>query len=91
MHILGGSISFLCGLRDLTGMFACSRKEENRKARIWKEYLGKEEWKSYQLARADFYMETERMESIPQEDQELLAYLKDTGREQNRIVLFSWL
>ena len=82
-HILGGSISFLCGLRDLTGMFACSRKEENRKARIWKEYLGEEEWKSYQLARADFYMETERMESIPQEDQELLDYLSDTGREQN--------
>lgn len=71
-HILGNSHTCLCGLRDLTGLFACAKKEENRKARIWKECLGSSEWKFYCMARMDYYLETERKNAVLQEDLELL-------------------
>ena len=61
---LGGSVTFLCGFRDLTGLFACTKAEENRKARIWKTKLGEQEWKIYQLARMDYYVETERQDAF---------------------------
>lgn len=77
-HMLGGSCTFLCGLRDLSGLFACTKKEENRKARIWKECLGPEEWQCYQLARMDYYLETGRKESIREEDQALLEEKEGT-------------
>ncbi|MGN1191877.1 MAG: LuxR C-terminal-related transcriptional regulator [Dorea sp.] len=76
-NILGNSHTYLCGLRDLSKLFACPRREENRKARIWKERLGAEEWKCYQLARIDYYMETERKDTISAEDWELLLMLED--------------
>lgn len=71
-NMTGNSCTCLCGLRDLSGLFACTKKEENRKARIWKEYLGTEEWQCYQLARIDYYLETERGNSIREEDRVLL-------------------
>lgn len=71
-QIPGSSFSCLCGLRDLSGLFACTKKEENRKAGIWKECLGPEEWKYYQLARMDYYLETERKDAISEEDWMLL-------------------
>lgn len=70
--MMGKGFSFLCGARDLTGLFACSRKEENRKARIWKEYLGEEEWTAYRLARLEYYLETERADAVPADDLNLL-------------------
>lgn len=70
--MLGGSLTFLCGLRDLSGLFACTKKEENRKARVWKECLGDMEWRGYQFARMDYYLETERGSAFRAEDQELL-------------------
>ncbi|MGN0294302.1 MAG: hypothetical protein ACI4D3_09900, partial [Lachnospiraceae bacterium] len=71
-NMTGNSCTCLCGLRDLSGLFACTKKEENRKARIWREYLGTEEWQCYQLARIDYYLETERGDSIREEDRALL-------------------
>lgn len=71
-QILGGSVTYLCGLRDLSGMFACTKKEENLRGNLWKTSFGETEWKCYQLARMDFYLETERKEDISDEDWELL-------------------
>lgn len=71
-NVLGNSVTFLCGLRDLSGLFACSKKEENRQARVWKECLGEEEWRCYQLARLDYYLETERLGMISEADMNLL-------------------
>lgn len=71
-HLLGNSTTYLCGIRDLSGMFACTKKEENQKARLWKRFLGETEWKCYQLARMDYYLETERKDSILEEDWNLL-------------------
>lgn len=71
-HMLGGGHTYLCGIRDLTGLFACSKKEENRKAKLWKARFGDKEWKYYQFARLDYYLETERQKSLRKEDYELL-------------------
>lgn len=70
--MLGEGFSFLCGARDLTALFSCSRKEENRLARLWGECLGEGEYIAYRLARLEYYLETERKEAIPEEDLELL-------------------
>ena len=35
-HLLGNSVTYLCGIRDLSGLFACSKKEENKKIIISK-------------------------------------------------------
>lgn len=56
-NILGGSDSYLCGLRDLSELFAWPRKEENRKMRIWKENLDVQAQEWYQLARQEYYIE----------------------------------
>lgn len=63
-NVIGNSCTYLCGLRDLAGMFACTRKEENRRAKIWQTAFGEMEWKCYQLARLDYYLETQRVEAI---------------------------
>ena len=79
--IPGKSFSCLNGMRDLAGLFACAKKEENRKAKIWKEYLDEEAWTLYQLARTEYYLETERGDSILEEDQELLCRIaKEKGK-----------
>ena len=74
-QVLGGSVSYLCGVRDLTELFACSRKDENHKARIWRNYLKDSEQMVYQLARIEYYYETEREQALGQEDWKLLDYL----------------
>lgn len=71
-QMFGNSVTYLCGIRDLSGLFACSVKEEKRKARLWKKAFGENEWKGYQLARMDYYLETERKDFIPEEDWDLM-------------------
>ncbi|MDD7390319.1 MAG: LuxR C-terminal-related transcriptional regulator [Lachnospiraceae bacterium] len=85
-NMAGNSCTALCGLRDLSGLFACTKKEENRKARLWKEYLGHEEWQYYQLARIDYYLETERRDSIREEDWALLEEKGNFGTCRMQLV-----
>lgn len=79
-HILGNSVTYLCGIRDLSGMFACTQKEENRRGRLWKDAFGETEWKCYQLARIDYYLETDRKDSVGEEDWNLLR--EKNGKEE---------
>ena len=81
-HVLGYSHTYLCGLRDLTGLFACLKKEENQNARIWKTFLGPEEWKCYQLAKIDYYLETERQDKISEEEWKAL-YIERSASQEN--------
>lgn len=74
-EILGSSHTYLCGMRDLSGLFACTKKEENRKAHIWKNVLGEQEWRAYCLARVNYYLETNRRKSLLEEDVELLSQI----------------
>ena len=76
-HILGGSFTFLCGLRDLSGLFVGGRKAERKQAELWKNSLGPEEWKAYQFARMEFYLETKQRDRIPDEDWKLLLTLEE--------------
>lgn len=71
-NILGGSFSYLCGLRDLSGMFASSKKEESAKAHIWQESLGEEEWQAYCQAKMIYYLETGRWDAVKEEEKALL-------------------
>lgn len=67
-QMLGSSVSYLCGVRDLSGLFACTTKEEKRQARLWKMAFGEKEWKCYRLARMDYYLEIQQKDSIPEKD-----------------------
>ena len=71
-NMIGNSCTYLCGFRDLSGMFACTKKEEARKAKIWKKAFGNLEWKCYQLAQMDYYMEIQRLESVGDDEWALL-------------------
>lgn len=73
--ILGYSHSYLCGIRDLSGMFACSKKEENKRANMWKKAFGEVEWRAYCLARIHFYLGTERGKALQEDDEELLLQI----------------
>lgn len=78
-HLLGNSVTYLCGTRDLSGLFACTAKAEKQKAGFWKSTFGETEWKCYQLARIDFYLETERKDAVSEDDWNLL---RDVTNEQ---------
>lgn len=78
-HILGDKHSYLCGLRDLTGLFACSKKDENKKANIWKSAFGPKEWQAYCLARYDYYLETDREKQLCEEDEAILSQVTDSA------------
>lgn len=78
-HMIGHSHMPLCGLRDLAELFACTKKEENRRARIWKENLGQAEWDFYRLARIDYYLETRRKDQIKEEEWRFVREHGSTG------------
>lgn len=73
-HILGGSYTFLCGLKDLSGLFVGGRKNERKKAEFWKNSFDAESWKAYQFARMEFYLETKQKDKLPEEDWKLLLH-----------------
>lgn len=81
--ILGNNHTYLCGVRDLTGMFACTKKEENRKASVWKRAFGENEWQAYCLARMDYYLETDREKVLHEEDEILLTQVTDADHLEN--------
>lgn len=87
-HLLGYSHTYLCGLRDLSAIFACSRKEENQYARNWKIFLGEEEWKCYQLAKIDYYLETDRQDKISDDEWEVLYGKEDRQTEMDIVRLY---
>lgn len=71
-HIPGGSCRPLCGLRDLSGMFAGSKKDENRKRNIWKEHLDAEADLWLRLARTDYYIEIGQEKTVSESDKNLI-------------------
>lgn len=90
-QMLGNSVTYLCGIRDISGLFACSKKEERQKARLWKESFEETGWKCYQLARIDYYLETGQKDSIPEEDFDLLSEktdVKDAAPARINITLY---
>ena len=80
-NILGGSDSYLCGLRDLSELFAWPRKDENRKMRIWKEGLNEQAQEWYQIARREYYMEIGQEKKEESTDNEAFLLLKCNDEE----------
>ena len=91
--MLGMGHSFLCGLRDVSGLFSCSKKEESRQAKLWKNAFYEQEWTAYCLARIDFYMETKQKDNIQEENWNMLYLaigksLDDSTAEQYRMLMW---
>lgn len=82
--MMGSSFTFLCGLRDLTGLFACGKREEKRRAQIWRTCLGQKEELAYRLARMDYLLETEQIHALTEEDRGLLQEIE---REDSALAL----
>ena len=59
-------------IRDLSGLFACEKRRERQFARRWKECLDEDAWIFYRLARIEYYLETDRLSSVADEDMQLL-------------------
>lgn len=80
--ITGAGCSCLCGLRDLSGLFACSRKQERHLAQVWREAFGEREWKAYQLARVEYTLEMGRINDLCEEDLLFLRTEDNTRADQ---------
>lgn len=74
-HFTENTHTFLSGLRELSALFSCAPKEEKRRMKLLKEKLIEEAWRGIQLARLDYYLETERRDSIQEEDWETVVDL----------------
>ena len=70
-------VSCLCDMRDLSGLFACEKRREKQFARRWKECLDEDAWIFYRLARIEYYLETDRLSVVPEEDMQLLIKAED--------------
>ncbi|MCB6415201.1 LuxR C-terminal-related transcriptional regulator [Faecalimonas umbilicata] len=90
-YMIGNSCSFLCGIRDLSGLFCVLKKEERRRARIWKEYLGEEEWAFYLLAQMEYYFEINRQDDIEDENWRYLFTVRTGENWQKDLAKLSLL
>ncbi len=57
-HFSENSHVLLSGVRELATLFACSTREEKRRMKLLREWLGHQEWIGVQLAKVDFVFET---------------------------------
>ena len=60
-HILGESVSFLSGLRDLSALFACGGEKEEHYRRLWTARLVPENQMAYRLARLEYSIVTDTL------------------------------
>ena len=59
-YLLGESVSYLSGVRDLSELFACGRKERQEWQNLWEERLAPENQIPYQLARMEYEYQTDQ-------------------------------
>ena len=75
--ILGESVSYLGGLRDLSELFSCGRKEREEYARLWEERLAPINHIQYRLAELEYEFQTDgavmrgkhRIDILPEVDE----------------------
>lgn len=58
-YMLGESVSYLSGIRDLSELFACEKKEREKHQRLWEERLDQENHIPYRLARMEYDYQTD--------------------------------
>lgn len=57
--MLGESVSYLSGLRDLSELFACGKKEREAYQKLWKERISGDNQIQYQLAKMEYEFQTD--------------------------------
>lgn len=57
--MLGESVSYLSGLRDLSELFACSRKKRKEYKELWEERLAPVNQTAYRLAELEYEIQTD--------------------------------
>ena len=72
-------VSCLCDVKDMSGLFACKKQREKRLAHKWMACLDEDARTFYQLARMEYYIETDRLGAIPEEDMQLLIKAEEVS------------
>lgn len=57
--MLGESVSYLCGVKDLSELFACGRKEREAYRKLWQEKLAQENQVPFRLAETEYEFQTD--------------------------------
>lgn len=84
-YTLGESVSFLCGLRDLTELFACEAEERKRYERLWKERMDARAFTAYRLAGIEFAFLTDRLSAVEHEFRSLMEEIGEDSPWQFRM------
>ena len=84
-HMLGESFSFLCGVRDLSDLFACALKEREQYAALWMERLTSDNGMGYRLASLEFDLLLDRRRERQRELTETLAEIGTDSPWQLRL------
>ena len=72
-------VSCLCDVKDMSGLFACKKQREKRLAHKWMACLDEDARTFYRLARMEYYIETDRLGAIPEEDMQLLVKAEEVS------------
>lgn len=82
--MLGESVSYLSGIRDLSALFSCGRSERSAYRKLWEERLAEENQMPYRLAELEYEFQINgplmkkgsRMEILPDIHQESMWQVK---------------
>ena len=72
-------VSCLCDMKDMSGLFVCKKQREKRLAHKWMACLDEDARTFYRLARMEYYIETDRLGAIPEEDMQLLVKAEEVA------------
>ena len=72
-------VSCLCDMKDMSGLFACKKQREKRLAHKWMACLDEDARTFYRLARMEYYIETDRLGAIPEEDMQMLVKAEEVS------------
>lgn len=92
-HILGESVSFLSGLRDLSPLFACGEEKEKHYRHLWTERLVPENQMAYRLARLEYSIVTDTLPEWRKLRSEALLPYEEDALWQMRLgsMYIAWL
>lgn len=92
-HILGESVSFLSGLRDLSPLFVCGGEKEARYRHLWAERLVPENQTAYRLARLEYSIVTDTLSEWRKLRSETLLPYEEDAPWQIRLgsMYIAWL
>lgn len=85
--MLGESVSHLSGLRDLSELFACGKKERREYKELWEERLSPSNWLSYRIAELEYELQTDGVSVRNKHSLEMLPEVDESAPWQARLGL----